>query len=345
MNDAPAAPPGGPGTSARTAVRAALQALGFLAGIALLVWCVKVALRPENRAQIERFREAGAGEVAAILALSVASLFVNGLVFWVLVRPVKRVDLGGMLSTNALATFLNYLPFKIGVITRLIVHNRRDGIPVVTVGAWFGAMGAVLFAALIPPCAATLWLKRVDAAWFAATGAGILALGAATVLVARALDGPAGAARLRRLAAFLPFGQRFARSRFFDQAHSGAAILSHAPTVAAGIALRLVDIGLQAARFIVIAGVLHQDLAPGRALMATVAYFLTGIFSPGGMLGTREGVTAWLFGTEGAESLAAAALLVGAAELITNLAGAALGLAYLRPDRLLRWKKESAPAP
>jgi len=331
---------GGP-PAPRVALRAVLQALGFLAGIALLVWCVKVALRPENREQLARFREAGAGEIAAILGLSFASLAVNGVVFWTLIRPVKRIDAGGVLATNALATFLNYLPFKVGVLTRVIVHNRRDGVPVVTIGAWFGAMGVVLLAALIPPCLVTLWLKRVDGAWFLATGAGVLALGGAVVLVAGALGGAAGAARLRRLVAVLPFGERFGRSKFFDQALAGAAILSDAPTVGAGIALRLLDIGLQAARFMVIAGVLHQTLAPGRAIMATMAYFMTGILSPGGMLGTREGVTAWLFGAEGAQSLTAAALLVGAAELFTNLVGAGIGLAYLRPDRLVKWKRES----
>ncbi len=332
--------PDGRGSSSM--LRAAAQFLGFLVGLALLVWCVKVALRPENREQLSRFREATAGEIAVILALSVASLAANGAVFWVMVRPIKKIDVGGVLSTNALATFLNYLPFKIGALARIVIHNRRDGVPVVTIGAWFGAVAAVLFVALIPPCAATFWLKRVDAAWFAVCGAGVLGLGAVTVLMARALDGAVGAERLRRVLAFLPLGTRFAGSRFFGQAHAGMAILSHAPTVGAGVALRLLDLGLQAARFVVIAHVLHQELAVGRALMATVAYFLTGVFSPGGMLGTREGVTAWLFGADGAESLAAVALLVGGAEMVTNLTGAALGLAYLRPDRLMRWKRESS---
>jgi len=322
-------------------VRTAVQILGFLVGVALLVWCVKVALRPEHREQFARLRDATPGQVAAVLALSFASLAANGAAFWVMVRPIKRIDLGGVLSTNALATFLNYLPFKVGVITRFIVHNRRDAIPVVTISAWFACMAAVLVVTLLPPCAATLWLKRVDAMWFVVSGAGVLVLGALTVLVARALHGPSGADRLRRLCAWLPMGTRFAQSVFFGQAHAGMTILSHAPTVTAGAALRLVDLGLQAARFVVIANVLHQDLAPSRALMATVAYFLTGIFSPGGMLGTREGVTAWLFGADGAQSLAAVALLVGAAEMFTNLVGAGLGLAYLRPDRLLKWRRES----
>lgn len=324
------------GAGPRVTVRTAVQLLAFLAGIGLLVWCVKIALNPRNQEQMARLREATAGEVALILGLSAASLLVNGATFWVMLRPVKRIGPLGVLATNALATFLNYLPFKVGVLTRVLVHRERDGVPVVTTGAWFASMAAVLAAALMPPCAATLWLRRVDWAWAGVTLAGVVALSATTVAVSRVFAGERGAGRLRAVLARLPLGARFASSKFFDQAHAGTAILAHAPTVSAGVGLRLLDLGLQAARFWVIAGALRQELEPGRALMAAVAYFLTGILSPGGMLGSREGVTAWLFGADGAQSLGAAALLVGAAELITNMSGAALGLAYLRPDRLLK---------
>ena len=81
---------------------------------------------------------------------------------------------------------------------------------------------------------------------------------------------------------------------------------------------------------------------PGRyKIVLQTAFFLIGVFSPAGMLGTREGGTAWLLPLVAAQGedtswFAAAVLIVGASELITNTACAALGLIYLRPDRLLR---------
>ena len=55
------------------------------------------------------------------------------------------------------------------------------------------------------------------------------------------------------------------------------------------------------------------------------------------MLGTREGGVVGLAGLLGISGgILPVTLLVGATEAVVNLAGAALGVAWLRPDRLLR---------
>ncbi|MFG0313526.1 MAG: hypothetical protein ACF8LL_05000, partial [Phycisphaerales bacterium] len=45
----------------------AVQIVGFAIGIALLGWAVRMALRPENREQLEKLSEATPGEVMLLL--------------------------------------------------------------------------------------------------------------------------------------------------------------------------------------------------------------------------------------------------------------------------------------
>lgn len=334
--------------SRRRTLRLAVQVLGFLIGLGVLGWCAAEALSGKNAAQLDRLGDASPGQIAALIALSGGSLLLNGLIFWALLLPVRRLRVADTLATNALATFLNYLPFKLSAISRVVIHNRRDRVPLLIIGAWFVGIGVTVLTSLGPLLAVSLWRERIDAVWLGTAALGVLAAFGATVLVARTLAGERGLARLHRLIDPLAPAQlqRWLRSDLFVRLHAGLGILASPAGVGAATALRLADTGVQAARFVVAADVVGHELPYSQALLAAAAYFLVGILSPVGMLGLREGAATGLAGalafTSG-ESFAVITLLVSATESIVNLAGAAIGLAWLRPDRLLRLRGERRP--
>lgn len=329
-----------------------LQLAGFAAGLALLAWCVREALRPENRDKLERLADASPAQFTGLLALSLASLAVNGLSFRSLLSPVHRLKAPDILAVNSLCTWLNYLPFKLGAITRVLIHNRRDAVPVFTIGAWFIALALVMLSVCGPLIAVSLLRPSVDVIWITLSLLGVLVAAVALHLLARFASADAGRARATSLLSALTFGLS---ARSFAQtpvrhAIAGADMLASPHAFSATLAWRVIDLSLQAARFMLAASVIGHSLAADRALLAALAFFLIGVFSPAGMLGTREGGTAWLLplvasSGEDTSWFAAAVLIVGASELITNTACAALGLIYLRPDRLLRAQSDSHASP
>ncbi|MBL8761564.1 MAG: hypothetical protein JNL50_09705 [Phycisphaerae bacterium] len=329
-----------------------VQLAGFAGGIALLAWCVREALRPENRDKLDRLADASPAQITGLLALSLASLAVNGLSFRSLLFPVQRLRVADILAVNSLCTWLNYLPFKLGAITRVLIHNRRDGVPVFTIGAWFLGLVLVMLAVCGPLIGVSLLRPRVDALWIALSLAGVLVAAAVLHMLARAASGDHGRARATSFLSTLTLGlsaRPFAQTPV-RHAIAGADMLASRRSFVATILWRVADLSLQAARFMLAAQVIGHALSADRALLAALAFFLIGVFSPAGMLGTREGGTAWLLPLvasvgEDTSWFAAAVLVVGASELIANTACAALGLMYLRPDRLLRAAKPGDTRP
>ncbi|MCC6971817.1 MAG: hypothetical protein IT434_16515 [Phycisphaerales bacterium] len=329
-----------------------LQLAGFAAGLAMLAWCVREALRPENRDKLERLGDASPTQLAGLIALSLASLAVNALSFRSLLSPVHRLKVPDILAINSLCTWLNYLPFKLGAITRVLIHNRRDAVPVFTIGAWFVALALVMLSVCGPLIAVSLLRPTVDTIWITLSPLGVLVAAAALHLLARFASGDAGRSRATRLFSMLTLGlsaRPFAQTPV-RHAIAGADMLASPHAFSATLAWRVIDLSLQAARFMLAASVIGHSLSADRALLAALAFFLIGVFSPAGMLGTREGGTAWLLplvasSGEDTSWFAAAVLIVGASELITNTACAALGLIYLRPDRLLRSQRSPHASP
>lgn len=325
-----------------------LQTLGFLAGLALLAWCVRTAMSPENRESVRRLADADPRLVAAVLGLSALSLAINGLAFFVAIRPVRTLPAIDVVATNCLVTFLNYLPFKIGAVTRFLVHNRRDGMPVLMIGAWIIAVALILVSCMLPLIGASLWRHGTDLAWFGASFAGLLVCVGAVVVGATLFAGERGHARLVVIAGTAGgrLGRNLVSSRFFRQLLAGLDMLADVRATALAVLLRLSDVGVQTARFLVVAKMLHEPLTPGTALIAASCYFLIGILSPAGMLGAREGGTAALLsipgvtGGEGGAWFAAATLLVGAAELVANSIAGLLSAAWLRPWKFLHGRSK-----
>ncbi|MGE3108803.1 MAG: lysylphosphatidylglycerol synthase domain-containing protein [Phycisphaerales bacterium] len=343
--------PGGdefPGPRRRRA-RALLHALGLCAGLALLGWCVAVALNPDNRAQLRMLREADWRLVALLALLSAASLLANGLAFWVVLRPVRRIPVLSVLAVNALATALASIPFKLSVLCRFVVHHRRDGVPLLIITTWMGNMLLLIVATMAPLVLVSVVRGRVDAAWFAGAGGGVIAAALLICLVARAAsrgawwaalerrwNPRAGASRpgvLRRLV------QRFA---IIDRAREGVRALSSPTAVFSAAGLRCADVVIQAARFVVAAAILQQTLSPADAIIAAATYFLVGVASPAGALGFREAAVVGVAGASGAADVAdpvaagsIVVLTVTAIDTVVVLLAAGAAAAYLRIDRLL----------
>lgn len=347
MNDGLSPSPTAPRRSAaRSTLRITIQVAGFLLGLTMLGWCVSKALEPGNQEQFAKLAGAPAGAILGMLGLTGASILLNGVIFWATLRPVRRLRAVDVVAVNALATFLAYLPFKLSAVTRVVIHNRRDGVPVALIGAWFAAVAGVLIVALLPPVLASLWRPGIDGAWIGATGGGVVMLACAVMIIARFFRGDRGIDRVHAILdpLRLRVAQRFLRSKLWLHLHEGFTILSSPGVVAGTVGLRLADAGVQAARLVLAASILGQTLPVEQAVIVSVAYFLIGVVSPTGMLGFREGGAAGLAGAlafAASEQFAAVVLLVGAAEAVVNLAGAALGLAWLRPDRLFK-RAESA---
>ena len=334
----------------RRVLRLALQALGFVIGLLLLGWCVRTALSPDNREQLAKLGEATPGQVALLLGLSAGTLFINGLLFWITLRPVKRLPAVDHVAINALCTFLAFLPFKVGALTRIAINNRRDAVPILTIGAWYAGMFAIMLATYLPAMGASMWRGGVDWLWWVAGLGGTAVLLGAGVAVATPFAGEPGLARLHRLVdrSRLPIVGRLARSDHFTRLHTAADMMAAPGHVLAAGVMRLVDLGIMSARFVVAGSIVGVAFGWEEAVLAASAYYILGMVSPFGMLGAREAGTAWWVGAFGlaatsgqsaeevARSLTVLTLFITGTESVVLLAGAAAGTAWLRPDRLLR---------
>lgn len=342
-----------PSEKKRRGLRIGIQTIAFLFGILLLWWCARQALSPDNQAQIQRLGEASITDVASIAGLSLLSIVLNGLVFWAAIRPVKRLSIPGVVATNALASFLNYLPFKLSILCRVLIHMNRDKVPFFTIGAWFAGMGAVLLATYAPLVGVSLWRQGIDWVWCVA-GFGAIALGLTTIVaLARLFAGDNGRVRIERLAERVldridaRIAKCFMRTRVFARLHAGLDMLASPWAVLGESALWLSDLGVQATRFTIAAGILGVTLPWQDALLVASCYFLIGVASPAGQLGTREAGTtavAGMLGLAGGEDLAVVMILASAVESLVSLLSAGAAIVWLRPDRFLWPKPQPAHA-
>lgn len=339
-----------PSNRNRRILKIVVQLVGFAGALILLGWCVNMAFASENREQLALLQEASLGQILALLGLSSLTLILNGLIFWITLSPVRRLRCGDVVAVNALAIFLNYLPFKIGAITRVVIHNRRDKVPLLTIGAWFIAIGIIMLASIGSVIATSIWRPSIDLVWVGGVLITIMLAMTGIVGLSRVFEGQRGLDRLHRMLDPLhlkPIQAMFGTALFKDL-HAGFIMLAAAGPVGATMVMRLADLTTQAARFLIAATVLGVVISPGEAVLLAAMYFVIGSLSPVGMLGTREGATTGLaaaLAIAESEQFVLVALLVTATEGIVNIAGAGLGLAWLRPDRLLRLRNQPVAEP
>ncbi len=329
----------------RGLAKAIVQLVGFGACIALFWWVIRGVLAPQSREQLAHLAEAPAWKVAALLALGFATTFINGAIFQVTIRPVRRLRTLDIQSVNAIASLLAPLPFKIGLLFRVFMHNRRDRIPLLAIVAWFGAIVVTMAAAMLPPLGAAASRGTINWVWAVTVLGGVLGTTLAVIVISQVCRDGSGWARVERFVRALPLPRSIkgtpdgSRPGVLPRIHEGLRMLSHPGTVGAAVALRLADAGVHTARFMLAASILGVGLPPGKAVIAGVSYFLIGAAAPTGQLGAREAGSAWLLGRllPGVDlaQFKLVALLVSATEMSVLLVMAMAGAAYLRPWRLL----------
>jgi hypothetical protein len=341
MSDTPDTP--SPTKSSRSAIGVIVQIVGFAIGIVLLGWAVRMALRPENREQLAKLSDATPGELMLLLVLAALSVGFNGIIFWVVLNPVHKIRATDVIATNAIATFLAYLPFKLSVVARFVIHNRRDKVPVLTIGAWIIAEAILMAAVLGPLILTSVWLKEVNAVWWVVSLVGVLVCTIVGSALSRQLAGDVGLTRLSRIG----IGEKLSGSDAFSRIHSGFEMLGHPRATLIANAFRLIDIITFALRFYVAARVLELPISMQDALLLGATYFIIGAASPAGMLGTREAGTIGIAELVGISSnalsetesgqvpIAATVLFVTAVEAIVNLGCAGFGIAWLKARKPL----------
>ena len=191
MTDSPTSP-GTPasGRSIGRTLKLTFQVFGFAIGIALLWWCVHEAMK--NRDALKRLADATPGQIASLIGATLIVIFASGAAFRETLYPVRRLPMLEVQATNVVACLLALLPFKLSIFFRVLIHNRRDHVPLFTIAAWFGAVSVVILCVLVPMLGAGIWRGRADALWFFGAGGGMLATLLTVLLVARWVAKPRG---------------------------------------------------------------------------------------------------------------------------------------------------------
>lgn len=318
-----------------------VQAAGFIIGIALLVYCAKLAFGGSNQDELAKLKGASPASIALLLALSLASTALNGLIFQQTLRPARRLSVLDLVAVNAVSSFLAYLPMKMSLLFRLGVHTRRDGVPILTIGAWFVAVAVVLVATVGVITAVALLRRDIDPAWIACVAVGLVGAAATVVALSRVFAGDAGLARLRALAAKLHLKplDRLLTSDRFTHVHAGTDMLANPGAVASTMTLRVLDMLAQASRFPVAASIVGRDVSFRDAFLFAATGFLISILWPTGPTGAREyGIiqVCRRLNIPNPDAFAVVALLVAATEAIAYLLGAIAGVLWLGPTRLFK---------
>lgn len=338
-------PPSSPAPRRGGRARLLVQVVGFAACLGLLWWVASAVLAPENRAQLERLREASPAQIAGLFILGLATVVINGAIFQCALAPVRRVRTLDLQSINAIAAVLALLPFKLSMIFRVVAHNRRDRLPVLTIAAWFGAVAATMAVSVGPALAASLWRGRIDSAWWATAIGGTIILAIVTIAGARLFSDGAGWAWFERTIRRLPLPRAVrgtpdgSTPGVLPRIHEGLRMLAHPHAVIGCVLLRIADAGIHTARFLVAAAILGVDLPADKAVIAGATFFLIGAAAPTGQVGAREagtaGMLALLLKGVDLDQFKLVVLLVSATEATVLLFAAAAGAAWLRP-----WRRE-----
>ncbi|MBS0191977.1 MAG: lysylphosphatidylglycerol synthase domain-containing protein [Phycisphaerales bacterium] len=332
------------------ALKIAVQVIGFLIGVALLIWCIRQAFSPENQKQLAALKDAPAHRIALLFGMSAMVLLCSGLSFFLSLRPLRKLDFWDVQATNAIATLLGYVPFKAGMLFRILVHNRRDRVPVALIGAWFGAVSIVMLLTIGPLFAASLTVREINAKWVAIALATGLWGYCFVCALAWYFHGTRGMALLRRFADRLggAWGRKLVREKFVRTAHGGLDILASPRRVAMLVGVRLMDMASQAGRFYLAGTIVGTPIAPDTCVLLASMHFVVGVISPAGMVGTREAAivgAATMLGLANAPAMAGVALLVLASEAVVNAGCSLLGVLRLGMHRMFVPRQDSPVQP
>ncbi len=352
------APPPTPSRVWRQTLKWTVQLAGFVVSVSIVLWLVSVATSGEQAEALKQLREISTPQVVVLIGLSVTTLVLNGVLFWVASRPARwsrRVTLAGVLATNAVATMLAYLPFKVSAAVRAGIHLRRDGLTVAQLFAWWGCFFAAMGGTIGPMALASVWRGEMDTLWWLACGLGMTACYLGSLMMARWLANDRGHRWLAVSAGAGPWRRVLTPVRV-EELHESFAIIGHARWLLAAYAIRVVDMLVQAMRFRSASEALGEGMSLSDGVVVATGYFAMLVLSPFGALGAREagavgaGAIVGSGGPAGAsveaavEKLAATTLLVTGAEVVTLLALGLISLAWLGPGLLRGATGKGKPA-
>ncbi|MBL0927770.1 MAG: flippase-like domain-containing protein, partial [Phycisphaerales bacterium] len=297
--------------------QAVFQVVGFAVGLVVLGWVVQRALAPENREALQRLWQASWTLVGLLVLATVGRMLADGALFWLTLRPLRRLPVADVLSVNVVATLLSVLPFKLGLVLRMVIHRRRDGVPFKDIIAWMAGMAALGLAVILPVAAAGWWRGQIDALWWLAAGGGSVLAAGAGVVVGRLCSSP----RLGWLAAMSLGSYR---------------VVSHAPTVVAAVAVRGLDLLLISLRFWLAAKIVGAEIGFGTIVVIATTYILVIILAPAGRLGFAEGAAAGVAMLQHSSvPVEVVTLTVTAVELAAAAVLSIPAAVWLRLDRVL----------
>lgn len=317
----PVAEPAGSGMSRTQRI---VQILGLCVGVALMVWALNLATSGDNRQALENLRNASPGLVMALVGLSLLSIALDALTFWVSLLPRRRLPLGEVMGTNAIAVFLSILPFKLGMIVRSAIHVRRHKVELKSLVSWFIAFGGITMASILACAGGAILASRL----FAAPSL-LVIIGLALAFLVAAWCVIVGAGQVARRTS----------NTFLRLLTLGTTDLISSPgAVAAGLAVRALDIATFAARFAIAGAILGISISVAESAQLGSVYLLLNAGAPAGALGFAEAGTAGAAKMIGLtiEDGARLALLTTAVRLATAGLCALGAWVWLRPDRLLR---------
>ena len=318
-----------------------LQLVGFAASLSLLYWCIRTALGSEQVQQkLRDLNSAPPWLLGAMLGLSAGTVILSGLVFGTVVRPVHKLKWTDVVATNCLCTLLGNLPLKISLFVRVLIHNRRDCVPMLTIAGWFAAVSALICISIVPPVASAVLVGEVGFTWWVIAGGGIVGATIATWLLCGWLASEAGWETLLRVVDAIKWRRlsTLARSASARNLHAGVRMLASGRATFSAMGFRVVDIALQGGRFFLAAHLLQIPLTLTHAILAGCTYFFLQAAAVAGSLGLREYITGVvLLGITALpkEQLSAVILTVTAAETVVNIILGVVGALWLRVDRLL----------
>jgi hypothetical protein len=303
-----------------------------------LAWCVMQAFSPKNQEQLAALRSASWPLVAALFATHVLIIASAGMNFYLALRPVRKINFLDLHATNAIAILLAYAPFKLSMVFRVLVHHRRDRLPLALIAAWFACVTLAMLAAFGPLVVASLTGKGIDARWFLVAAAGAVFAWLCLWQTARFFSGERGMQRIRTIlgglarATGVAAAERFAGSKLVHNLHDGLGMLNMPLRVASLIGMRLLDMVIQAARFYIAAKLLGIEMTWESAVLIASTHFIIGVISPSGMMGTREagaaGLASYLHVADMSHA-AAVGVLILATEAIVNVTLAVIGVLRL----------------
>ncbi len=263
MTDAPAetADPEAPNQTPTRPMRGrlTLKIIGFVVGLGLLAWIIYDAIATQ---QFDGLSNASPWQYVALLGCTLISVAANGGIFWAIIRPIAPIRLWDVQCVNAAVNLLNYLPIRLGMLTRIAHHRRVDALPYTILLGWYAALAGLMFMTLGCVLAATLLRPQVDGWWI-----GILAL----LLVAGC-------------AASVWVGSH----RLLAGRWRGASRMIAVPrAVALAVALRLVDMAAYGGRLYLAIAILGLPVSPRDAVALTVLSMVSTL-APIGSVGFRE---------------------------------------------------------